>query len=269
MSTVRELRGSRDLTLNLTLRELRGRYKRSVLGWTWSLLNPLATMAVFTIVFSKLLKIEPPPGDPSGLDVFALWLLCGLLPWNFMSASMTGGMSALVGNANLVKKVWFPREALTVAAVGACGFSLLIELGVLSVALLIAGNLVLPWLPVALAVVGLQVLFALGIALLLSVCNVYFRDTQHLIGIVIQLWFYGTPIVYPFTHVEDNASGTLYDLYRLNPMFQFVEAYRDIFYDLRFPSTGRWALLLGWTVASVAIGWSVFRRLEHKLAEEL
>jgi len=82
MSSVREIASARELFLNLTLRELRSKYKRSVLGWTWSLLNPLATMAIFTIVFSKLLKITPDPGNPSGLDVFALFLLCGLLPWN-------------------------------------------------------------------------------------------------------------------------------------------------------------------------------------------
>ena len=128
---------SRDLWVNLTLRELRGKYKRSFLGWGWSLINPLATMVIFTVVFSVLLKSNPAPGDPSGLHVFALFLLCGLLPWNYLSNSMTGGMYSLVGNANLVKKVYFPREVLVAANVASWLFSLLIEMCVLWVALLV------------------------------------------------------------------------------------------------------------------------------------
>ena len=107
---LREMSRSRDLFVNLTLRELRGKYKRSVLGWGWSLLNPLATMIIFTAVFAVLLRAEPDPGDPSGLDVFALFLLCGLLPWNYLSNGMNGGMGTLVGNANLIKKVYFARQ---------------------------------------------------------------------------------------------------------------------------------------------------------------
>jgi ABC-2 type transport system permease protein len=269
MSTFQELRGSRDLTVNLTLRELRGKYKRSVLGWTWSLLNPLATMAVYTVVFSTLLKITPDPGDPSGLDVFALFLLCGLLPWNFLAASINGGMTALVGNANLIRKVWFPRETLVIAVVAASGFSLLIEFGVLVVALLVAGNMVLPWLPVVVVVLVLQFLFSLGVALVLSVCNVYFRDTQHLVSILLQLWFYATPIVYPVDTVRENASAAVLRIYQANPMYQFVEAYRDLFYDLRMPTAGQFAAMTAWAFGMLAVGLVVFERLQRNLAEEL
>ena len=269
MSTFRELRESRDLTVNLTLRELRGKYKRSALGWGWSLLNPLATMAVYTVVFSVLLEITPPPGDPSGLDVFALFLLCGLLPWNFVANSVNGGMSSLVANANLIRKVWFPRESLVIAVVSAAAFSLLIEFGVLFVALLIAGNMVLPWLPVVAVVIVLQFLFCLGVALVLSVCNVYFRDTQHLLSILLQLWFYATPIVYPVETVEENTSDLVFRLYQANPMFQFVEAYRDLLYDLRMPTLGQFAAMTGWAVGTLGVGLLVFERMQSHLAEEL
>src|SRR3954451_15687852 len=117
MSHYTELRGSGDLLVNLTQRELRSKYKRSVLGWGWSLLNPLASMVIFTVVFAVLLKQKPDVGNPSGLKLFPLFLLCGLLPWNFLANSMNGGMSTLVGNANLVKKVYFPREVLVAANV--------------------------------------------------------------------------------------------------------------------------------------------------------
>ena len=100
----------RDLAVNLTLRELRGRYKRSVLGWTWSLLNPLATVAIYSLVFSFFLKVQPPVGKPSGLKSFALFLLCGLVPWNFFQNGLNMGLGSLVSNGNLIKKVYFPRS---------------------------------------------------------------------------------------------------------------------------------------------------------------
>src|SRR5205814_7417312 len=133
VSSLADLRGSRELLTNLTLRELRSKYKRSVLGWAWSLLNPLATMVIFTLVFSKLIGVRIPPGDPSGLHVFALFLLCGLLPWNYLSNSVNSGASVLVINGNLIKKVYFPRETLVAATTASWLFSLMIELGVLTV----------------------------------------------------------------------------------------------------------------------------------------
>ena len=105
MTTVLELRRHRELFANLTLRELRGKYKRSALGWGWSMVNPLAQMGIFTLVFSFFLKVPPPTGDPSGLHAFAFFLLCGLLPWNFLANGINGGMGSLLANANLVKKV--------------------------------------------------------------------------------------------------------------------------------------------------------------------
>ncbi len=271
---VSELSGSRELMLNLTLRELRGKYKRSLLGWTWSLLNPLATMLIFTIVFKFFLKVGEERGDPSGMTIFAFFLVVGLLPWNFLSSGLNGSMGALVGNANLIKKVYFPREVLVAANVGSWVVSLLIEMAVLSVALMIAGNFVLPWLPVMLLVVVVQTIFVLGLGLGLSVLNVYFRDVQHLVGIVLQLWFYSTPIVYPRSLVPSHANlfgwkvplGTLYDL---NPMVPFVEAYRNCLYDLRLPSLGTWAYIVGAAAVALAGGLYVFTRLEPKLAEEL
>src|SRR6186713_3220442 len=106
MSRLREYADARELTINLTLRELRSRYKKSVLGWTWSLLNPLSTVIIYSIVFSAFLKITPPKGDPSGLDVFPLYLLCGLLPWQFLSSGMSTSIATLIGNSNLIKKVY-------------------------------------------------------------------------------------------------------------------------------------------------------------------
>lgn len=274
MAAVSELVRSRELMVNLTLRELRGKYKRSVLGWAWSLLNPLATMLIFSIVFRLFLKIPVPNGDPSGLANFAFFLLCGLLPWNFLSNGITGGMGALVGNANLIKKVYFPREILVGANVASWVFSLLIEIGVLAVALLVVGNFVLPWLIPVILLIALQTVFVLGVGLALSVLNVSFRDMQHLFGIFLQFWFYATPIVYPLSFVPKRAEVFGFDipvrtLYDLNPMVRFVEAYRDLLYHLRFPPLTSVLYLVAWSLAALAVGVLIFRRYEPGLAEEL
>ncbi|MBW3645624.1 MAG: ABC transporter permease [Actinobacteria bacterium] len=274
MATLTELSNARELMVNLTLRELRGKYKRSVLGWAWSLFNPLVTMAIFTVVFLVFLRVRIPPGDPSGMNVFAFYLLCGLLPWNFLSNGMNGGMTALINNATLIQKVYFPREILVAANVASWLVSLLIELAVFAVALLIVGNMVLPWLPAVLVLVAVQAVFVIGIGLLLSVLNVYFRDVQHLMAILLQFWFYSTPIVYPLTVVPTTVELFGFDLplravYELNPMVRFVEAYRDLLYDLRFPGVGDIAYLLAVSALALAIGLVVFNRLEPNLAEEL
>jgi lipopolysaccharide transport system permease protein len=136
------------------------------------------------------------------------------------------------------------------------------------------GNMVLPWLVPLLAVVVLQVVFVTGVALALSVLNVYFRDVQHLFGIFLQFWFYATPIVYPLSVVPRRADILGLDvpvrtLYDLNPMVRFVEAYRDSLYHLRLPSLGTMTYLLVVSVATLVVGLVVFRRFEPRLAEEL
>jgi ABC-type polysaccharide/polyol phosphate export permease len=277
-----ELRGSRELLINLTLREVRGKYKRTVLGQGWSLLNPIATMLIFTAVFGLLLRIKVPAGNPSGVDVFALWLVCGLLPWNFLTNAMTGGMGALVDNANLIKKVYFPREVLVAAIALSSDVTFLFELSVLALALLIFGSFVLPWLPVAAVFVVLLTAFALGLGLALSVANVYFRDTTHFMNIVLQIWFYATPVVYPISYVHAAAEKLdqkgfrplghhfpLEFLYRLNPMERFVNCFRAILYDNRWPSLADSCYVTAAAVVSLVLGYAVFRRYEGRLAEEL
>lgn len=264
-SKLAEYLDSGDLTVNLTLRELRSRYKKSVLGWTWSLLNPLSTVIVYSIIFSTFLKIQPPTGHPSGLHNFAVFLLCGLLPWNFISNSMNASMGSLIGNANLIKKVYFPREVFVVSAIGSLLVSFLIEMGVLAVILLIMGNMVLPWIPVVLFLMLIQSFFVLGIGFLLSVLNVYFRDVQHLIGILLMVLFYSAPIVYPLSVVPKSVRG----IYELNPLVVLVEAYRDALYDLRFPPFLSILYLILWSAVLMAIGLAVFQKLDRRLAEEV
>ena len=274
MALLSELTGSRELLVNLTLRELRGKYKRSILGWSWSLLNPLATVVIFSIVFRFFFKLTFPEGDPSGLNSFALALVIGLLPWNFLSNGINGSMAALIGNSNLIKKVYFPREVLVVSTVSSWVVSLLIEMAVLSAVLMFAGNFVVPWLGPVLLLVAIQFLFVIGLGLGLSVLTVYFRDVEHLVGIMLQFWFYATPIVYPIEFVPQGATLLGWELpvrtlYGLNPMVRFVEAYRDCLYDLRFPPLADVLYLVAVAAVTLVAGGLLFRRLEPKLAEEL
>jgi ABC-2 type transport system permease protein len=274
MSRVAEYIGSRELIYNLAMRELRGKYKRSTLGWTWSLINPLATMVIYTIVFSVFLKVQPTTGDPSGLKSFPLFLLCGLLPWNFLSAGLGSTPQALISNANLIKKVYFPREVAVLSMVIAMFVSFLIEMGVFAIVLLVAGNMILPWLPLALGLMLIEALLVLGFGLILSVSNVFFRDIEHFISIALMALFYSAPIVYPVSvvPVEKQIFGVtipVREIYELNPIVRMVEAFRSVLYDLRFPSLGSVAYLLAWAIGMLVLGLWVFRKADRRLAEEL
>jgi ABC-type polysaccharide/polyol phosphate export permease len=277
VSVITDLRNSRELLLNLTRRELKGKYKRTTLGQLWSLANPLAAMAIYTVVFAFIMRVEPDRGDPSGLDIFALWLLCALLPWTFFTNVVNGGMSSLVGNENLIKKVHFPRIALVLSTSLSYLVSWGIEMLVLLVALLIAGGNPLPWLPVAAFFMVLLALFATGIAMMLAIANVYFRDTQHFVGIIFQAWFYLTPVVYPVALVAGESakigpifgSVEILDLYLLNPMTDFAEAFRNLLYDNRWPDLSTTAVCVAWSVGVFLVGYQVFKRHEKGLAEAL
>ncbi len=274
---VADLRQSRELLTNLTRREIKGKYKRTALGQLWSLANPVASMVIYTVVFSLIIRMKPQPGDPSGLDVFAAWLMCGLLPWSFFTNVVTGGMGSLVGNENLIKKVYFPRITLIASSTLSALFTWAIEMLVLVVVLVIIGSDVLLWLPAVVLMMLLLALFGTGVAMLLAIANVYFRDTQHFVTILFQAWFYFTPILYPLSLVSAKSDQyghiagpfSLLDVYRLNPMERFTEVFRNLLYDNRWPSGSSVLFCVAWTVVVLAVGSYVFQRNQRKLAELL
>ena len=268
VSALAELGSSRDLLVNLTLREIRSKYKRTVLGQAWSLLNPIAQMATYSVVFAFVLKAKPDKGDPSGLNIFALWLSAGLLPWLFFSNVVTTGMSSLVGNANLIQKVYFPRETLVMANVFAWLFTFGIEMSVLLLAMLLFGGSPLLYLPATIFFMIVLAALGLGLSFVLSVANVYFRDTQHFVTIGMQVLFYATPIVYPLRLVADNHPHILF-FYRLNPVERFTEAFRNTMYDGRWPTASNTLFLVLVSGAVLVLGYAAFKRYEGRLAEEL
>ena len=260
MSRLQEFAGTHDLAINLTLRELRGRYKQSVLGWTWSLLNPLATVAIYSLVFRYFLKIDPPTGHPSGLHSFALFLLCALVPWNLFQNGLNMGLGSLVGNGNLIKKVYFPRELLVVSGTASLVVTMLIEMGVLCAILLIVGNMVLPWIPVVILLIAIEAVFVFGCALVLSVCNVYFRDVQYLIAIAAagallhRADRLPDPVrarcTRPCSASRSHCCGST----RSTRSCVSSGAFRDVLYDLRFPPLWDLAYISMWAVGMLLVG---------------
>ena len=269
MSTAAELIARRELLWNLTLRETRSRYKRSVLGWTWSMLNPLATMLMYTFVFSVVFQTTAPLGDPSGMQSYAPFLLAGLLAWSFFNVSVGVGMESVVSNGPLVKKVAFPREHLVLSVIGAGLLTFGIEMAVLAVVLLVMGNMVLPFIPLVIVAAAVLSCFTAGMSLALSAANVYLRDLKYLWSIVSQAWFFSTPIVYPISRVEGRIPDWAFQIYANLPMAVVVRVFRHLLYDLSIPPLVDWGLMLGYSLAMLFAGWWVFRRLEGRFAEEL
>ncbi len=258
----------RELIRNLVVSDLKARYKNSMLGFVWTLLNPLAMMLVFTVVFSFLSPNQQ-------IEKYPLFLLCGLLPWNFFADSLGASVNSLVGNANLIKKVYFPREVLPIASVLAQLVNFLLAFLLLFIALLVFRAQFSPWLWLLPLVILIQTCFTVGIALILSTLNVFFRDTVIVLNVVILAWFFLTPVFYAVTVLP--VSYTLWGIplnlqrlfYILNPLASLINMYRDLLYwgyrtDLDFfMRTAVTALLVLW------FGYWLFNRYSDRFGEAL
>ena len=284
--SLRRAMAHRNLLYLLSLKELRTRYKKSVLGWAWSLFNPLSQMLIFTIVFTYVFVASPQPGNPSGLQSFPLYFLGGLLPWNFFAITTSVAMGNVQSGAGLIKKVSFPHEHLVFSVVIAQFVTLLIETAMLYIALIIAGQNtisgrfmdvttpsppnVLVWLPVVLVLYVLWAFFTAGVALALSAFNVFFHDVSYLWTILSQMLFYVTPVIYFLSRLPDVMVGrVLKSVANWGPTGAFVTAFHHLFYDWRMPPALLLLYLLGLAATSFAIGMWIFGRLSPRFAEEM
>jgi ABC-type polysaccharide/polyol phosphate export permease len=262
MDELRSLLRYRQLIAALTVRDLKARYRGSVLGFFWSLANPLMLLGVYTLVFTKFF---PRPD----LQPFPLFLFAGILPWSFFAGAVLESTTSISSNAGLIKKVMFPAEALPLVVVMSHLVHFVLALPILLAALLIfhlMGEAPLsPVLLLAPVVMLLQTFFIAGIALIVSSASVLFRDLRDLIANLMQLFFFLTPVIYSLEKIPQTMRALLH----LNPMTPFVLAYQDIFFYGQPPGLWSSALMVLYSAVSITLGFAVFERLRDTLAEAI
>lgn len=264
---LRELWEYRELIRNLVMRDLKVRYRNSVLGIAWSWLNPLLMMAVYTMLFTVFLHNDTPH--------YPILVLSGLLPWNFFTDSVSQATGCIVGSAHLIKKVYFPREVIPISIVLSNLVNFLTALPVFFILVLTSGARLTWWALLLPLTILLQVAFTLGLALFLATLNVFYRDTQHILGVLLLAWFFLTPVFYPIGTVPQRANvlGISFNaqlwLRRLNPMASLIASYRDLLYS-GAPTGLDFLLRTAVTVLIVLVlGYVVFLRYSPRFGEEV
>ncbi len=281
-SKLLQLWRARELLAQLVRKELKVRYKNSALGFLWSMLTPVLMTGVFSLVFTLIAPIE--------VANYPAFFISGYLLWQFFQNSCQGAIHSIVGNGDLVKKVYFPREVLPLSHVFAQLVHLLLALAVLSPYLIYTRGVgVLVYLPVTLAAVGLLTVFASGMAMWFAGVNVVFRDLQELFVVIFQVWFYATPVLYPLALVSDVLGGDRFarfawieTLLAINPTTWFVELFRTGLYGPvtatsdglvdgppGLPDVATVGGAAGWAVLALVVGYVVFLRRARTFAKEV
>ncbi len=256
---LREVLAYRDLIWNLVVRDLKARYKSSILGYLWSLVNPLLMMTVLTILFKFLLKSDIPN--------FPVFIIVALLPWNFCATAVSGAVVSITGQSNLIKKVYFPREVIPIAVVLANLINYLLALPAMFLIMVLLNAHFQPVIALFPLIALIQTIFLLGMALFLSCLNVFFRDTEVIMEVLLTAWFFLTPIFYRLGDIVDERLARL--VRWLNPMASLVDFYRDIFYLGGMPG---WDALIRTLVTALVIllvGYLFFLRFSPRFGEEV
>jgi lipopolysaccharide transport system permease protein len=257
LAPFRELLAYRALIQILVARDLKARYRGSILGLLWTLLNPLLHMGIYALLFSVYMR--------SATERFAVFLLCGLLPWIWLSASLTMGATSIVEGGSLLKKVFFPAHVLPTVTVTANFVNFLLGIPILFTFLVLYG--VQMGLPVLLLpfIIVCQFAFTLGLTFMLAAVSVHYRDIPHILGHFLTFWFFLSPIVYPATQVPEAYRFILL----LNPFVPFVVAYQDILLYNVYPSPGVWGGMIGISLGVLLCGLCIFTHLRWSFAEEI
>jgi len=247
----------KDLLRNLVSRDFKTRYKRSYLGILWSLLNPLLIIIVYTLAFDYIMKIR--------VKNFPMFFMCGFLPWSYLSASLMTSMTSFSDTGYLIKAVYFPREILPLSMVLSSLLHFLITFIFVFPVLMIYGYFP-QWATLSLLVIILlQSIFIFGLCLFLSSIHVFFRDIRYILDVILVVWFWLTPIVYPISLIPEQF---LY-FYKLNPMTLFVTAYRDVLLNGELPIPKYWVALFLATLGSLVLGYLAYLKVKKRLAEEI
>ncbi len=258
MKTLIELYGYREMILSLVKRDLKGRYKGSVLGFLWTFLNPLLQLCVYTFVFSVIMR--------NNIKDYYLHLFVALVPWIFFSTSVSGGAGCIWSQQDMVKKIYFPREVLPVAFVTSQFVNMFYSLLVVFAVLIVSGKglslTAILFLPLIMAV---EYVLALGMALIVSAVTVYLRDLEYLLGIITMAWQFLTPVMYSLADVPSR----IVPVFLCNPMTSVIIAYRDILYYKQIPKMETLLLAFLFGILLSIVGWLVFGKLKRRFAEEL
>lgn len=258
MRSLKELYDYRQMIFSLVRRELRGRYKGSVLGFLWTFINPLLQLLVYTMVFSVIMH--------SNIESYYIFLFVALVPWIFFSTAVQGGSTSVINSADMVKKIYFPREVLPISCVTSAFVNMILSFIVVFAVLIVSNfgiNLkALIYMPIIMIV---EYIFSIGIALLVAGLTVYFRDLAYILGIVTMAWQYLTPVMYGTDMVPED----LLPIWRLNPMTPIIDAYRDILYYKEIPQLSSLVQATVIGIIFVVIGYVAFRKMQKGFAEEL
>lgn len=258
MKTIKEIYAYREMINSLVRRDLKGRYKGSVLGFFWTFLNPLLQLGVYTLVFSVILTND--------IEDYYLYLFVALIPWIFFSVSVSGGSSCIRSQQDLIKKIYFPREVLPIAFVTSQFVNMVLSFLVVGVVVVISGRSlrILPLLSM-LIVMLVEYMLALGMALIVSAATVYIRDLEYLLGIITMAWQFMTPIMYSIEMVPEELTP----LFMLNPMTPVILAYRDILYYGKVPQLTTLMHAVGFGILLIFLGFFAFGKLKKHFAEEM
>lgn len=236
----------RDLIFFLVRRDVTARYKRSVFGVAWTMLNPLGMMIVLSIVFSQIFR--------TNIEDYPAFVLSGLIAWTFFSQTSSNAISVLVWGGDLLQRIYIPRSAFAISSIGTGLINLILSLVPLLVVMVVIGSplhLTILLAPIAMILLGL---FSLGVGLLISTIGIYFADVVEMYAIVIMAWFYITPIIYTLDLLPANLQGWL----KLNPMVPLVELFRSLVFYGKIPSLESWIISTGVALGTFLIGWLVF-----------
>jgi len=220
-------------------------------------------------VFAFVLRIQPPKNS-LGLSSFPMFLLIALLPWNFFSLSLSAGVGSIVFNGGLIRKVYFPREILPISLTLANLINFFLELLVLFTFLAVLGYPFFRFLYFLLLIILIQLLFTIGASLFFALLNVYFRDVQHFVGIILMVWFYATPIIYDFGLIPRKWRGLpIQSILKLNPLTALILSYRDVLYFYRIPNFTLLFYAAAISLVSLLSAYLLFKRYEPSFAEEV
>jgi lipopolysaccharide transport system permease protein len=255
--SLKEIYKYREMLKNLVRKELRTRYKGSVLGFLWTFINPLLQLLVYTVIFSTVMRIN--------IDRFYIFMFVALLPWIFFSTSVQSSSSTIISNKDLIKKIYFPRVVLPVSVVISGLMNMIFSFAIVFPALIISGIGITPaviYLPIVMIA---ALIMTLGFSVLFSGLNVYFRDLEHILGIVIMAWFYFTPIVYPVEMIPESFLR----LFFLNPITPIILGFRDILYYGIAPNFAMLGINMILGLILLVFAFMVFQNLQKNFAEEI